>query len=251
MPLVRFNCSNKFLAILRKESPAGIRYKAIYTTCKTWKCPECSERNVYQLRNIIYRHFKDRNIWHITFTIKNYGQSSAVSRKHIKLSFDKFRKRMKRKFKNFDYVLFCEFTKKGIAHYHLLTSQRLCHAFLKSNWLECTGNSWVVYIKRYKASKSTIKNYVSKYVSKQCINNQSSTLYGHRFVCYTRHFYKLAKIINGWKLIKWIDTEANTFFEIYKECQDIIIEMTDNIRGSPKLYSVDGFDFSDCIVSFF
>lgn len=251
MPLVKFSCSNKSLAILRKESPAGIRYKAVYTTCKTWKCPDCSERNIYRLRNVIYRHFRNKIIYHLTLTLLNYGQSTATSRIHIKKSFDKFRKRLKRQYKNFDYILFCEFTKKGIAHYHLLTSTHLFDYNLKRHWKACTGNSWQISLTKFAAGKSNIKNYVTKYVSKQCIENGSSSLYGHRFVSYTRHFYKLAKIVSGWKLIKWIDTEANAFFEIYKECQDIIIEMTDTIRGSPRLYSVDGFDFSDCIVSFF
>lgn len=250
MPFQKFQCSNKKLAILQRETPAGIEVKAVYTTCKTWKCPECSQRKVLELRNRIYRFFYKKTIYHYTFTIKQYGQSESSARHHLKKSFDRFRKRIARLYNHFDYIYFFEIGKAGNFHYHLLSSTAIKWRDLRWHWRGSTRNSMICYRTTFASGKGVIRKYVAKYVQKQALAHGGASFCGHRFYSHSRHFYRLAKIVSGWKLVEWVDSVPEAVRYMGDLIADLIVEFSDSVRGSPHLFAMNDDFFCHSLLSY-
>jgi len=260
MPLEKEYCPQSMYMILSRETPAGIVIKGFRSQCNTWKCPVCSKRNVLRLKNRMTHFFHEKTIYHYTLTIKMYGQHINTASHHIKKSFDRFRKRVCRRYGYFAYVYFVEFGKNNNLHYHLLSTLLIENSFLNKHWFQSTRNSTHSYKSPRPIKHSTLENYITKYVSKEAIKNGGSTIGGYRLYGYSNHFYNPFVKYVKWSLHDRYAQENNYGDGLYNFLEGFLCEFS-LIRGRPPNVHCQNFEaqegdritkglFSDCLISF-
>lgn len=132
--------------------------------CKRWGCSHCGPRRIISLALRCKTAAPNRLIT-LTVDTKLYLSPREA--------YDKTRRmvtqlavRMRRRYKEFEYIRILEVTKKGWPHYHLLVrSPYLPHQIIKDTWAELTGAT-IVDVRQMKKDNN-IYFYVLKYLAKQ------------------------------------------------------------------------------------
>jgi hypothetical protein len=237
------NCPRgRWISIKRKTTSGGLEFVKFYSRCKTWKCPHCAPIQKDLLSEKIRKFFAGKSIFHYSFTVRNTGQGSERTVKHIKQSFSRFRKKINRRYGRFPYVYFLEFTAKGAAHYHLLTTLEIPKWRAKDLWYQSTRNSYQVGKSKHAEKHGIVMRYVVKYVLKQVKHWNGSSIYGHRMYCYSSHFFNPPKPPTSWELVGMWKSSLLADIEHYSAVKDAQVQLSDLVRGSPRLSLLAGFE---------
>ncbi len=158
----------------------------IPTTCKSWHCPRCKIPKALRLREKICSGDPERMI---TLTSNPATSSSPSGSIHLmKTGWVRLLSKIRKHFKDFQYVLIWELTKRGWPHIHIASrGPYISHAFLKYWWNAFTGAP-VVNI-----TKINSQRHASRYIAKYFTKDQGPILrlLGHR---------RLVQFSRGWSL---------------------------------------------------
>lgn len=112
-----------FKQIVHKETQPGTRVMS-RLRCKSWQCPYCAKENRKawgkHLRRMLPR-ISD-NWWFVTITAHEHTRTAETSLQNIRSNIDRLMKRIKRVWKNVEYVRVYEKHKKGAFHAHFVVS---------------------------------------------------------------------------------------------------------------------------------
>lgn len=167
-----------YLSAMCKQSKiavTGIDYErntAVYldTQCKSYSCAVCAEciRRLHQAR-IIYGT-KEYQSWHglrwsfVTLTSHEQCQTFESSLALFQAVLPKWRKRMKRRYGDFGYVLVFEQHKSGALHAHMLINCPVSKKWARRH-ARAVGLGYMVDVQKLHAAAAAGK-YCSKYISK-------------------------------------------------------------------------------------
>lgn len=149
--------------------------------CKRWGCSHCGPRRITSLA-LRCKQAKPNRLLTLTVDTKLYlSQREAYDSTRRKVT--ELASRIRRRFKEFEYIRILEVTKKGWPHYHLLVrSPYIPHSYLRDTWAELTGAT-IVDVRQMKKDNN-VYFYVLKYLSKQKV-----IPWTNRRVSWSRHFF--------------------------------------------------------------
>lgn len=158
-----------------KKVITGLDYErnvAVYldTQCKTYECPVCRDciRKIHQAR-IIYGT-KEHAPWQglrwsfVTLTSHEKVRDPAGSLRLMQLALPRWRKRMKRRYGDFDYVMVFERHASGAAHVHMLINCPVSKKHVRRH-ARAVGLGYMADVQALHAPAAAGK-YVAKYLSK-------------------------------------------------------------------------------------
>lgn len=152
----------------------GNRYADV--ACKMRNCPICSQVLRNQLMDRVKSFYGDQTPYFNTVTLK-YGDTGNIMDYWKKLT-----KRLKYYYPHLLIFWTKEYTKRGMAHLHFLTSQTLDGSWLSRTWLEITGSSFIVKCGNTTGEIRNPAAYMLKYMTKAHNNidlyDKGERLYG-------------------------------------------------------------------------
>ena len=176
-------CGSGAILGVSKETQVAV---IIPTTCKSWWCPKCKLPKALRLTERICCGDPERMI-----TLTSNPASCPTPSESINLmkaGWVRLLRKIRKHFKDFQYVLIWELTKRGWPHVHIASrGPYIAHSFLKYWWNEFTGAP-MVHVTQIKSSL-----HASRYLAKYFVKDQGPVLrlLGHR---------KLVQFSRGWSL---------------------------------------------------
>ena len=169
--------------------------------CKRWGCSHCGPRRITSLA-LRCKQAKPNRLLTLTVDTKLYlSKREAYDQTRRKVT--ELASRIRRRFKEFEYIRILEVTKKGWPHYHLLVrSPYIPHSYLRDTWAELTGAT-IVDVRQMKKGDN-VYFYVMKYLAKQKV-----IPWTNRRVSWSRNFFPKNSKPKGQPL-KLIDRELMT-----------------------------------------
>lgn len=148
--------------------PKGKHIKIIPARCKSYSCPICGRKKVFDLvdrlkslRLTKYRFFTLtlRNKYSLDDTEKNINR--------INDCFNKLNKKLRKRegFKDFEYFKVVEVSPEGMVHIHGIWNKYIPIKQLSALWKTVTGDSYRVDVERIKTKNDAIE-YLFKYMTK-------------------------------------------------------------------------------------
>jgi hypothetical protein len=186
--------------LLVGTTPKDGLHEHFKTFCKSYRCPFCGPRKVFQVRLAITEamsRFKLDKFLTLTLDPADCAADGSVA--YIRNCWNKFRNAQKKEFgKNVDFISVVELQKSGYAHLHILMNQYTPYAWIKSAW-QSVGGGQIVWIKL--ADLGTAK-YLAKYIGKQMLESKTKV-----------RFYSTSQSI---KLREMIKRNSDMKFEFAK-----------------------------------
>lgn len=184
------NCGHKWLILEHKsfkdariiaynsgkkiELPNKQIIKIIPARCKSYSCPICGKKKVYDLLDKLkglnlkkYRFF--------TLTLKSIGNLDDTERNlnRIVECFNKLNKKLRKEnqYKDLKFFRICEIGKNtGMVHIHGIWNKYIPVSKLSKYWYQITKDSYKVDVRRIESKKDVV-NYLYKYLTKTVSGN--------------------------------------------------------------------------------
>lgn len=140
------------------------------TQCRCYDCPQCSYtiRRLHQARIIYgtkeYQQWANCRWSFVTLTSHERSQTFESSLALFQVALPKWRKRMKRRYGNYDYVLIFEQHKSGALHAHMLINRPVSKKWVRRH-ARSVGLGYIADVQHLHAAAAAGK-YCSKYISK-------------------------------------------------------------------------------------
>ena len=153
--------------------PGGKLIKIVPARCKSYSCPVCGKKKVYDLIDRL-KGLQLKGYRFFTLTMKSHGNldDTETNLKRIIDCFNKLNKQLRKdkKFANLQYFRVVEIGKKsGMVHIHGIWNKYIPIARLSKLWLSITKDSYRVDLQRINNKKDVI-NYLYKYLTKDIAN---------------------------------------------------------------------------------
>lgn len=187
------NCQNTASFVYRFKSRNVVEILRSFWYCGSYMCDKCAYKKKIQLRRALSRlKFKDTcRFLTLTLSTKDYSPEESICK--ISEFFNLWVKFMRYRGFKFQYFKIIEFTKKDVAHLHILVNAFLPGLVVQQCWKQITG-SYIYKIKKPENKEHTI-NYLLKYITKA--NNDFAQiffyLYQKRRYSYSQNFFETAK----------------------------------------------------------
>ena len=179
-------CSHSWLILQRKDFrtytihktdnsddplPPGKLVKIVPARCKSYSCPICGKKKVYDLIDRLRK--KDlRGYRFFTLTMKNEYSKENTEKNLLRIGecFNKLNKRLRKieRFKNLQYFRVTEIGTNGMVHIHGLWNKYIETKTLGTMWFQITGDSFKVKPERVKSKKDAVQ-YLYKYLTKNVL----------------------------------------------------------------------------------
>lgn len=155
-------CGTSFV-VLRKKTISGFLFGFFPVLCKSWNCEKCRSVKGAIVRKYIKKHFVNRDLWMLTFTMFRSGPADS-SWKNISSAWNRFRLEAVRRHGKFSYIRLLEPHKKGgFPHMHVLVDKPVADSVLIKK-LTKWGFGWNFECQRISLTASL--GYVTKYLTK-------------------------------------------------------------------------------------
>jgi hypothetical protein len=159
--------------------PSGKLVKVIPARCKSYSCPICGLKKVYDLMDRL-KGLDLRGYRFFTLTLKNKYSLDDTEKNINRINdcFNKLNKLMRKKpeFKGLEYFKVVEIGKDGMVHIHGIWNKYVPLVQLSRWWKSVTKDSYRCDLQRVQ-SKSDIVKYIFKYLTKNVARkNQSYSL---------------------------------------------------------------------------
>lgn len=128
-------------------------------SCKMRNCPVCSRVIRNQLMDRVKLWFADDELRFMTLTMQADDKSNIMDHWHVLLV------DLKRHYPGIRGFWVKEYTKRKVAHLHILVNRFVDQAWLSRRWLEITGTSYIAYIERIDDIRNPAA-YMLKYMTK-------------------------------------------------------------------------------------
>lgn len=159
-------CGQHFV-VLRKKVSSGYLFGFFPILCKSWNCEKCRSVKSSIIRNYIKKHFAQRDLWMLTFTLFHTGDPENAW-KRISSAWNRFRVAAARKHGKFSYIRILEAHKEGgFPHMHVLVDKPVADSALVKK-LTKWGFGWNFESQRISLTSSL--SYVTKYLTKGWAN---------------------------------------------------------------------------------
>lgn len=223
--LITWNKSLRDYSIERESNskavlPAGKLVKIFPARCKSYSCPICGRKKVFDLLDRLkgvnlkgYRFF--------TLTLKSGNNLDDTEKNLLRITkhFNELNKRLRKieKYKKLEYFRVVEIGKKsGMIHMHGIWNIYIPIGKLSQMWQNITGDSYRVALARIKRKEDCL-NYLFKYLTKDVANsdlNYDPALFNLDIKNAAAIFYE-----NGKR--RW-QSSRNFFNKQYKKKSDFI-----------------------------
>lgn len=146
------------------------------TQCRCYDCPTCVEqiKRLHQARIIYgtkeYEDWRGLRWSFVTLTSHEKCQTFETSLALFQVALPKWRKRMKRRYGNYDYVLVFETHKSGSVHVHMLINCAVSKKWVRRH-ARAVGLGYMADVQKLHAAAAAGK-YCSKYISKSLGENR-------------------------------------------------------------------------------
>lgn len=199
--------------------------------CDSYFCERCAKKKRVKLIKRVQKNLSGKNIRFLTLTFDTKQYTPDDTYKLGSEYFHRFIKYLKYHNFKFQYFKVLEFTKSGLAHYHVLLDCYIPVSIIKNIWFQITG-SYIVFIKKVRSVKKII-SYILIYMTKvsDFVNNQIFYLNRLRRYSYSRFFF-LRKQIQK----KIIDTSI--FYSEYTNITEACANYLINICGIANPFSI-------------
>ena len=190
-------CGHKWIILERKDfrsytidvfneipsiQPTGKLVKIVPARCKSYSCPICGRKKVYDLIERL-NHVDLKGYRFFTLTLKNEYSQENTEKNLCRISecFTKLLKKLRKKpeFKKMEYFKVLEVGKDGMVHIHGIWNKYIEKEMLSKFWYEITGDSFLVKPERIKSKNDAVR-YLFKYLTKN-IQDDAVDLYDNDF----------------------------------------------------------------------
>lgn len=208
------NCSCKWIIMDRKdfrdyriddfneipgaEMPKGELIKIIPAKCKSYSCPTCGRKKVYDLMDRL-RAVDLKGYRFFTLTLRNeYSETNTIKNlKRIAECFNKLNKMLRKdkRFKTLEYFRVLEVGNDGMVHVHGIWNKYIPTRELGMMWYKITKDSFIVRPERIKSQSDAVR-YLYKYLSKNIADDSQTTdpnLFGLDLINTAKLFYENGK----------------------------------------------------------
>jgi len=157
--------------------PPGKMIKIIPARCKSYSCPICGKKKVYDLIDRL-KGLPLKNYRFFTLTMKSNGNldDTEFNLKRIVSAFNKLNKQLRKdqNYKDLKFFRVIEIGKKtGMVHIHGIWNKYIPTVKLSKLWLSITKDSYRVDLRRIDSKKDVI-NYLYKYLTKNIATGSES-----------------------------------------------------------------------------
>lgn len=158
--------------------PPGKMIKIIPARCKSYSCPICGKKKVYdlidRLRGVNYKGFR-----FFTLTMKSTGNldNTEHNLKRIIDCFNRLNKQLRKdqNFKDLKFFRVVEIgNKTGMVHIHGIWNKYIPVVKLSNMWKSITKDSYRVDLQRIESKKDVV-NYLYKYLTKNAAGTLTET----------------------------------------------------------------------------
>jgi hypothetical protein len=151
----------------------GKHLKITPARCKSYSCPICGKKKVYDLMDRLRRkNLKGYRFF--TLTMKNnYNLDDTENNlNRVSKCFNKLDKRLRKQkqFKGLEYLRVIEIGSRGMVHIHGIWNKYIPVKTLSEYWGKITGDSYRVDLRRVKC-KEDCYAYILKYMTKNVVNH--------------------------------------------------------------------------------
>jgi len=150
------NCGNGAILLYCYNDLFGY-YMLVRKRCKSDFCEYCRRMNLVRLRIALLNSIKKKSWRLVTLTFEQAGKSREEILLNMCKVFDKFMKRVKRRYPKLSFARTLEIHESGFPHIHLIVSRYIPQAFLQIQWKEC-GGGFASISRSYTCKKHKIKN---------------------------------------------------------------------------------------------
>jgi len=164
----RLNITNKNYYKTPPELPKGKLIKVVTAKCKSYSCPICGRKKVYdlvdRLKDIDFKKYR-----FFTLTLKNKYNFDDTEKnlKRVSICFNKLNLALRKKpqYKGLEYFRVTEIGKDGMVHLHGIWNKYIPVKELSEMWEKITKDSFIVHVERIK-TKLDVIDYLYKYLTK-------------------------------------------------------------------------------------
>ena len=183
---------------VKAELPKGKLIKITPAMCKSYSCPICGRKKVYDLINRLKRvNLKGYRFF--TLTLKNEFSKENTEKNLLRISecFNKLNKQLRKdaQFKDLQYFRVLEVGKDGMVHIHGIWNKYIETKKLGMMWYKITGDSFKVKPERIKSRSDAIR-YLFKYLTKNIARDDERhdpSLFGLDLINTAQLFYENGK----------------------------------------------------------
>ena len=222
------SCHKVFLSNIEQNN---YTFLDVALKCDSYFCPRCAKKKRVRLIKRVHKNLIDKNVRFLTLTFdaKQYTPEQTYSKGSE--YFHRFIKYLKYHHFKFQYFKVLEFTKIGLAHYHVLLDCYIPVSIIRKIWCDITG-SYIVFVKKVRSVKKII-SYILIYMTKvsDFVNNQIFYLNRLRRYSYSRFFFLKKQIPN-----KIIDTSI--FYSEYTNVTEVCTNYLINICGIANPFTI-------------
>lgn len=157
--------------------PPGKHIKIVPARCKSYSCPICGRKKVYDLLSRLHaQDLKGYRFFTLTLKNKKTLADTEYNINRINECFNKLNLALRKKaaFKNLEYFRVTEIGKDGMVHLHGIWNKYVPSAMLSNMWLQITGDSYIVKPQRVKTKGDALR-YLFKYLSKDIASDAITT----------------------------------------------------------------------------
>lgn len=158
--------------------------------CHSRFCPDCSRKRRAELLEKMKYFRSRRGAIKMEITFDHSAPDPFVDPRYYSHAFDKFMKRVRRKYGKTKYFRVVEIKPNQKPHFHILLDRFISHEWVTDNFPECGGGkiNWERWI-----DQQNVFGYITKYVTKACSDDtfQNGFFYrtGMRQVSAAREIY--------------------------------------------------------------
>ena len=218
------SCGTKFLILSNKVSLTP-EYMVVPSGCKSNYCERCRKQNLRILRHRLLSGMKHHSWRLVTLTFEQAGKTPEQLLRSLRATFNRFSKRLKRKYPKVIFIRTIEIHQTGFPHIHLVIDRYIPAAWIQKNWKDVGGG--ITDIRARKVTPNGTKKFTHKdaacYLTEE-IEKQSQDPHrlgavfwksGLRTVGTSRNF-KLRDRFTPWEFYR-MSRDRNTAEEIYQD----------------------------------
>lgn len=131
-------CSLHFVYLVR-ESLLGDLHYFLLSRCKSDYCSICRKYNLLSLRKLLYRNLSGERWRLVTLTFPQKNSTPLILIRALSKTFDKFMKRIRRKYPDLKFCRSVELHQSDFPHIHLIVNKFIPVSFLQFHWHEVGG----------------------------------------------------------------------------------------------------------------
>lgn len=161
-------CSRSWI-ILRATDLFGTQYRIVPKACSSAYCPRCRINQLLRIRRALVRQMAHRRWRLVTLTFAQREVTRTQLLRSLARTFDRFIKRIKRRYPDLTYVRTVEIHESGYPHLHLVIDRFVPVALLQIAWKEVGGGCVDIRATRKVAGKSKplLPNEAARYLTEE------------------------------------------------------------------------------------